>query len=574
MFPYDMPPNIGSSQWNTWFAKQPSIVKTQVVQAIQTMSTDQSLPSAMTTGGYAPELDPQSAGLLSMGAAPVERNTKGQTQPYDLGVASTTTNVLQDRGQFLGQNELGMQAGAGAYAADAFNPVYEPIGSPLQAPGSQLLQHYASSGGSSWQSYIADAILNKGLDPASAQADLIRTVTAPETATATPQEKAQRQALIESLPPRAIQDPLTGAYTMKTPDVTDLANTVDTNKIFTWGDDAYQKMATDPMAGYTDPKTGLDYAGAKTEDSTAAKWYHDRGLSLPTDQYTDPAFLDQIAPIDQTAVDAWNKSRADTSAAVDPALAKYNTQNDTYEAMQRAWEASQPTPTPAGVPDLPMAGGGAPGAVAQGGPAAAPAARTGTPFQQGNKPLTPQLTTGLPWDALSVMNGQPSVRTPFVPGAQPLTPFQAGSAWQNQAPMPSGTVTSGTTPPPNGGRSMYDVPAPSWVGQAATAASKDDSKNKKAPKTGKDLGAGFMMGTRPTQPGVDQAKGMSDAAYQALSQAITARRQAQEAVPADVIARALAYADTRNLAQAGRTRLGDQLAQRALAARASGLYGY
>ena len=45
-----------------------------------------------------------------------------------------------------------------------------------------------------------DLMLNQGMDPSAAGAALYNFVTAPETATATPEERAQRQALIASLP--------------------------------------------------------------------------------------------------------------------------------------------------------------------------------------------------------------------------------------------------------------------------------------------------------------------------------------------------------------------------------------
>jgi len=597
MFPYDMPQDIGGAEWNSWFSRQPSLVKNQVVQAITSLTSDQSLPPSMTQGGYAPELDPQSAGLLGMGAAPVERNTKGQIQPYDLGVGSTTTNVLQDRNSYLIDNAAAMQAGPGAYSAEAFNPVYEPIGQPLQAPGAQLLDRYASSGGASWQSYIADAILNKGLDPASAQADLIRTITAPETATATPQEKAQRQALIDSLPGRAVKDPISGVYTMMAPDLKDIVNTVDTDKIFDWADKGYQQMATDPLAGYTDPATGLDYAGAKAQDSTAAKWYHDRGLSLPTDSYTDPKFIDQIAPVDPAEIAAWEQSKQNTATAADSALQNFRTQQDVYGATQRAFDSSQRSTAP--VMDLPIGGG---------------AGTMGVRPRSGGDQLP---TTGLPWQptgAPGIVAGQGGMRPPMAPGRQPFTPFQpppdfqpsnlGGSVqpspgrsmydvppptWLGGPAAPTkpigfpieGTVSAPETSP---GRSLYDVPPPEgldqgpWSGYGTTAVpaaeAKGDSKgNKKPPKSAKDLGAGFMLGSSPNQDMVKAAFIRAEAARKANAAAIQARSAAQEA-PDAIFQQAMAYMSAKKLQDSGRTRLGDQLAQRALAARAAGLYGY
>jgi hypothetical protein len=657
MFPIDMPQDIGSRQWTQWFQKQPPMVQNQVVSTITMSQLNDSVPQSSSAGGYAPELDPQTFGLLDQQGAPPSMDKYGNVQPYDLDVAAKTTNVLQDRNTYLIDNAAAMQAGPGAYNASAFDPIMTPIGQPLQQPGTQLLARYAQSGGSSWQSYIADAMLNRGLDPAAAQAELMSFISAPETKAANPQEQAQRQALIASLPGKAIEDPVSGTFAFTPPDPKNLANTIDVGKIFKWADEGYQKMATDPIldqsTAYQDPATGQWYQGAKAEDSTAAKWYRDRGLALPTDTYTDPDYLDRIAPAD---IGGWEQNRAMAGQQADAAFTGFQNEKQKYDQMvaaylatQNKWEGLRGAASEAAT----QPGGGGPSLVERGAPGGGqPIGRTptpqsvmgpGTPFDnsksggfvpeqqyqlkpgmgnglnvfrpvdqrydtvqgkrfqdvspfiQGPPPQTqggldprleqnPQRATGFPTDprllAEDITSGNWQPGQPAPGAAKPLQGIASGHL---SGQLPTGGVGGGAlgvfsmlgkllggtgvgAELPGRNQAVPTAEDLAGVGGSASGVFGGGSKNKKTKKESEPDWAKAADAIR-------QQYGRQEMSRQKNSQAIASRRQAQDA-PDDVMQRVFAYMDAQNLQKAGRTRLGDQLAQRALAARAAGLYGY
>jgi hypothetical protein len=634
MFPLDMPQDIGSRQWTQWFQKQPPMIQNQVVSTITMSQLNDSVPQSSSAGGYAPELDPQSFGLLDQGMAPYALDKKGNVEPYDLDVAAKTTNVLQDRNSYMIDNAAAMQAGPGAYSATAFDPIMTPIGQPLQQTGQRMLQQYAGSGGSDWMSYMAEKML-QGISPAAAQAQLAALVSAPETAGATDAQRQQRAALIASLPGRQVRDPKdpTGeTYAFLPPDPNDIKNTADFGKILNWGDEIYQKMATDPQAGYQDPLTGQQYVGAKAEDSTAAKWYHDRGLALPTDTYTDPEYLDRIAPAD---IGGWEQNRALAGQQADTAQADFQNEKQHYDEMvaaylatQNKWEGLRGAASEAAT----QPGGGGPSLVERGAPGGGqPIGRTPTPgsvmppasmpqaggyvnvpgthlgsttpgkrfqdvspFIQGPPPQVqgqldprleqnPQRATGFPMDprllAEDITSGDWQPGQPAPGAAKPLQGIASGHL---SGQLPTGGVGGGAlgmfsmlgkllggtgvgAEMPGRNQAVPTAEDLAGVGGSASGVF-GGGKNKKTKKESEPDWAKAADAIR-------QQYGRQETSRQKNSQAIAARRQAQEA-PDDVMQRVFAYMDAQNLEKAGRTRLGDQLAQRALAARASGLYGY
>lgn len=669
MFPIDMPQDIGSSQWVTWFSRQPPAIQNQVVSAIGLAQTNDSLPQSSSVGGYAPELTAQDYGLAAQNQAPFDLNTKGKLVPYDLNTAATTTNVLQDRNTYMIDNAAAMQAGPGAYAYNAFDPVsaLQPDGNPLQSPGYQTISRYANSKGSGWESFIADLMLNQGMDPSAAAAELFRVVSAPETANATPEEKAQRQALINSLPGRSIKDPtdlLGQSYTMSVPDFSDpgkARNTVDWAKITEAGDKMFQQLASDPQAGYTDPRTGLPYAAPPDQtESTAAKWYRDRGLSLPTDKYSDPQYA--LAGYDQQAVDAWTQSQQQAQGAADQALNEFQGAQSSYDEMQKAWDAAMANPHqaplfdkqieatvhPGGMPNLfpAMQGTDAPwqgtpdqtlhhyrdmqrGEAPRGkgmdirdalfGPPQVNGEMQGAnPFLDGQTSPTLGSRT---WDSVGQLPGaagrsaapvDPALTREqggvgFLPGSTSGTGRQpgipAGPSRQVGAPgsLTPGGYTGGQTPDAlnyqpgmpigqtSGTGSSFELPP-----EVVKAIVKMGPKFYTMPTvhTGADggtaLGANHIsiqdllglntkaLTTRNrsmTQADLNTAKKNADTKRTANTQAIAARSNLQDA-PDSVMQGLFGYMRAQNLAKSGRTPLGDQLAQRALAARAAGLYGY
>lgn len=667
-----MPQDIGSAQWNTWFQRQPPAIRNQVYSALGLMQTNDSVPQSSSVGGYAPELSPQDYGLASQGAAPVDLDKKGNVVPFDLNTATTTTNVLQDRNQYTIDNATAMQAGPGAYSSTAFNPVsaLQPSGNPLQSPGYQAISRYANAGGSGWESFIADQMLNQGLDPSAAAAKLQQFVTAPETATTTPEEKAQRAALIASLPGRSIKDandPLGQSYTMSVPDFSDpgkARNTVDWAKIADTGDKMFQQLASDPQAGYIDKSTGLPYAAPPEQtESAAAKWYSDRGLSLPTDTYNDPQY--SMAGYDPQAVDAWQQSQQQAGTAADQALKDFQGSQSTYDDMQKAWDQAMANPQQPGsfghisskvdpnldikqalLPQQAQGGGWADyGGRSGPGQPAGPMDPFGHPLDgnasvllgtkyQNATDSPPNRATG--WDAAGGQNpstkgmlaalfgtkyqNAPGAPTPDQPtgwgafgGQDPTANGNAsvllGTKYQN---APGGS-TPNTTPSPaagwgafTGGGGGSDPRAGGgflqtlFGGQTPTGPVRATGSSQNGPSVtlpmihmlmngdmalgkkpngiqallGGDMSAFIPNGQRRmTQADLDAAKKKADTARTANTQAIAARSKTQDA-PSSVTDAIRAYAQAQNLAASGRTPLGDQLAQRALAARAAGLYGY
>lgn len=293
-------------------------------------------------GPFAPALSPGSYDLSMMNQLPPDIEY-GDVQPFGLDELSQAYNIQQDFGALSLDPALAMYAGRGAFDPKAFEPTIVPIGEPLDLSGTRYVSAMAQAGGG-YESYLANKIANEGMTPGGAVADMWAKITAGGAPDAPPEVKAERDALVASLPPNTSTDPMVQAQGIdlagdfSTPQGQMASANVDA--ITATANDLFYKMTSDPAIGYTDPATGLPYAGAQEEPSELAAKFREYGLPLPTESYTDPQWLTSQLP--QESAMAREAANQAGEAAVGAAGGIRDLTQANLDELTKAWEASAP----------------------------------------------------------------------------------------------------------------------------------------------------------------------------------------------------------------------------------------
>ena len=303
MWPEDMP-TPGTRQWGQWFNQQDPQTQQQIIFDFGLGDANQPI-AGNSVGGFQPEINQQGFGLLDQLSPPPVINSKGVIQPSGTEQVQKQTNLFQDQ-LSLGTDNM-LAAIAGQFAPTAFTPSYEPQGNPVTPTGLRQLQSLANTGG--WEGFMASQMLPKdygggGMSASQAKGALLKAVMTPDDA----DEGALqlREELRGSLTPRYETQGESANPTVK-PINKDLstaqgvANSFDLSDVDEVSRGWQKELANDPVAGYTDPVTGLSYLGAKEKKTPTMEWFDKYGLPYANKQYSDP---DQIASM-QDAVAPW-----------------------------------------------------------------------------------------------------------------------------------------------------------------------------------------------------------------------------------------------------------------------------
>ena len=170
---------------------------------------------------------------------------------------------------------------AGQFSPTAFTPTLRPQGNPVTQGGLRQLQSLANTGG--WEGFMAQQMLpteygGGGMSASQAKGALIKAIRAPDTADQTALDL--REELRGSLTPRYE----TSARPGDTPVNKDLstaqgiANAYDLTDLDAVARQWQSDLAKDPIAAYTDPQTGLSYAGVTSANTPTMDWFDKYGL--------------------------------------------------------------------------------------------------------------------------------------------------------------------------------------------------------------------------------------------------------------------------------------------------------
>ena len=249
-----------------------------------------------------PEFDLGTQDVMGLGNANYpEFTSKGALDPRDLtqiaksyGLVGTQATRMVDPATLamLG-SDLGM------FDPMAFEPSVTMPTQRLRSPGAEFLGSLAQGGSNTYEGYLAEMMLTNRMSPAAAVNQMmsdIRDATLPD---ADPDVRQRGQDLVDSLK--------AGGFDLESrakaegrawePSGDDEGPQFDVGGLTTLAAGWYKDLASDPVEGegWTDPNTGIRYTEApEVEPSAQAEWYTSRGIPLPTEQYTDPKFMEQI----------------------------------------------------------------------------------------------------------------------------------------------------------------------------------------------------------------------------------------------------------------------------------------
>lgn len=302
---WDDMPTPGTTQWGHWFQQQDPDTQQQVLFSFGLSDANQPVMGNAGGGSMTPEISPQSYGMLSQMQSPPVINSKGVVQPQGTEQMQKELNLYQDQNSLLTDNVLA--AIAGQYSPGAFTPTYEPQGNPITPTGLRQLQSLSNTGG--WEGFMASQMLPKdygggGMSASQAKGALMKAVMTPDTADE--QALSLREELRGSLTPRyettgGSTNPQDKPVNKDLSTAQGVANSFDLSDVDTVARGWQKDLASDPVAGYTDPTTGLSYLGAKENKTPTMDWFDKYGLPYANKQYDDP---DQIAGM-QDAVAPW-----------------------------------------------------------------------------------------------------------------------------------------------------------------------------------------------------------------------------------------------------------------------------
>jgi len=258
----------------------------------------------------------------------------------------------------LGNNMLSWITGPQASDPSAWKPIKKGTGSPLTFENLASMEAMAGSGGSDYQSFLADQML-KGATPAGAIAALKSTIRSGQAS----------QDLIDSMPGNTQQDAT--IFGGKAPDLTSdqgFTQAFDTKTLLSDANDMHRGMAKDRAlqnSAYQDPTTGQFYTGYAETPTEQMQAADKLGLAYPTTQYDDPKtqdqYVQQMFGFEPGQEAAQNESRArrigglnQQFGSADDAAVKARANQ---EALMKAWNDNFTAPAnPAVGPGNPIRG--------------------------------------------------------------------------------------------------------------------------------------------------------------------------------------------------------------------------
>jgi hypothetical protein len=439
-----------------------------------------------------------------------------------------------------------------------------------------------------------------GMSPGQAKGALMAALKVPDNA----DQRAldQREELRGSLTKRYETTPLKPGETPPTKDLTTdqgIVNSFDFTDVDNVSRQWQSDLAKDPVIGYTDPQTGLSYAGALAEKTPTMEWFDKYGLPYANKRYDDPDEIrrmqDAVAPVapgQLEAEDLQNQQALSANARARADLGEANSQMDVLDRAYREATKSgilkPSTPGTPGTPDTKYTMGlprqqSTPTAGLQ----VAATDATGKPTMYRTE--TGALVTPEGMAAINntqtprgtrlgdVSSGEPDFITRTIPGT-PGTPGTPGRDTFLMDIGPNGRLIglSNNQNIPAGGKTDKTKMGAGVSGQTNFDFSKAGTV---LPATASPLEA---LGLKPLVPGSNRRVMTAEDLAPAAQRIAMAKRAAAATVPGIQRAgqsseasmqRQLARARLMGLAAAGRTPLSDTLAGRMMAARTAGVYG-
>ena len=258
--------------------------------------------SQMDFGGDSPEFDEAAMDVMDYGTADYPQFTaKGEIDPYDLSQIISRMGLVNNQASRIADYSTLAMMGSdpGMYDVNAFNPTVTMPTERLRSPGRENITRLAS-GGTAYERYIADLMMTRGMSGAAAVQQMLSDINEPDDPSLTAAERQAIQDLKDSLAPFSLESKAAASGFPYTPGGADKdKDTIeyDIPGLVSLASDWDKMLQEDPLEGegWTDPATGQRYAEAPlVEDSDAAEWYKSRGLPLPTEQYTDPKYMDAL----------------------------------------------------------------------------------------------------------------------------------------------------------------------------------------------------------------------------------------------------------------------------------------
>jgi hypothetical protein len=290
--------------------------------------------------------------------------TKGDINLSDRAQEAGRVNLLQDYGALSVDNILSGYAGGGAYDTGAFTPTYD-YGEPLNLKGRRKAESLAGAGG--WQGFVTDLILNKQMSPAEAEAMLYEFIEAPDDPKLTDQERAQKQAVTDSMKPLMAADTGGPASLSASRGGQSAATTApyDTEPIRQFTTNVWSDLMEDPEFKYQDPESGLFYdktpeeAMVKTPQMAA---YDKFGIPYPTATYDDPKYMEAFTSMAAggagpeqraTEADAWLAQQEQLKRAAAGTRESERTARGATSDLESIWQEYQRDPQAFGQPTGP-----------------------------------------------------------------------------------------------------------------------------------------------------------------------------------------------------------------------------
>ena len=263
--------------------------------------------SQMDYGGDSPEFDDAAMEVMGYGTADYPQFTaKGEIDPFDLSQIISRMGLVNNQASRIADYSTLAMMGSdpGMYDVNAFNPTVTGPTERLRSPGRENLSRLVS-GGTPYERYIAELMTTRGMSGAAAVQQMMRDINEPDDPSLSAADRQAKQDLIDSLSSFSLESKAAASGFPYAPGGADKdKNTIeyDIPGLVSLASDWDKMLQEDPLEGegWVDELGEFGPPGTRyteqplVEDSDAAEWYKSRGLPLPTEQYTDPKYMDAL----------------------------------------------------------------------------------------------------------------------------------------------------------------------------------------------------------------------------------------------------------------------------------------
>ena len=299
-----------------------------------------------------PEFGQGTEDLFALGNANYPSFTaSGEYDPRDLSQIISSYGLVGNQSTRLVDNASLAMMGSdlGMYDPAAFQPTVTAPTERLRSPGQENLS-YLQTSGSPYERYVAEMMATRGMSAAQAVQQMLSTVNEPNDPSLSDEERQQIQDLKDSLSQFTLESKAAVSgypYPKGGADKDESTIEYDIQSLTSLARDWEKMLREDPLEGegWVDELGEFGPPGTRwteapvVEPSAQAEWYMSKGLPLPTEQYTDPKFMEGLVlaasptyPQEQAAYDQnlAGAQRATTAASISHG----NRENDLWELLE------------------------------------------------------------------------------------------------------------------------------------------------------------------------------------------------------------------------------------------------